>query len=487
MAPMRRLEAIAGGRRRLYCLAAILLLGLGLRVGYAVDPYQPQSPDSRGYARIAASLHQDGAYEQRGDFAAADVQEASNFSPGLPLLVAGVYELRGEPDLRLARLVLALIGSLAVLFSFAIGRRLAGPDAGLIGAGAVAVYPAFLEYQGMLMTEPLAATLLSGSLLAIMRAADRGGAGAWALAGVAMGLMTLVRPEYLFLGALVPLLAFLLGRRGEGTRAGALGAVATALAFVAVLVPWTIHNLVVLDRFVPISTGGGKVLYIGTNLPTDGDAPAIKQEILESRPALRRDVSARHPRRLAATETPWMLLSRSSLEGGGGTEPRLLLSQRFDRADFVYIESVLDAYAERQRPGLASDAALGALGRENLETYATEEPVRFAGMLAQKAYESWRFGPRGVMEGLPWSLLHALIVVCGLLGLGVLALRRRWEAAVLGLLVLAITALGALMIASPRRVIVAIPVLAALAGCFLVWAAAWERKRRGPRPYPSAR
>ena len=57
---MRRLEATAGGRPRLLCLTAILLLGLGLRVGYAVEPYQPQSPDSRGYARIAAGLHQDG-------------------------------------------------------------------------------------------------------------------------------------------------------------------------------------------------------------------------------------------------------------------------------------------------------------------------------------------------------------------------------------------------------------------------------------------
>jgi hypothetical protein len=348
------------------------------------------------------------------------------------------------------------------------------------------VYPAFLEYQGMLMTEPLAATLLSGALLAIMRAADRGGAGAWALAGIAMGLMTLVRPEYLLLGALVPLLAFLLARRAEGTRGAALGAGTAALAFIAVLVPWTIHNFVVLDRFVPISTGGGKVFYIGTNLPTDGDAPALKQEILEGRPALRREVSARHRRAVAATETPWMLLSRSSLEGGGGTDPRLLLSQRFDRADFVYIESVLDTYAARQRPGLASDAALGSLGRENLENYATEEPLPFAGMLAEKAYDSWRFGPRGVMESLPWSLLHALIVVCGLLGLLVLALRRRWEAAVLGLLVLAITALGAVMIASPRRVIVAIPVLAALAGCFAVWAAAWVRDRRQHRTYPSA-
>ena len=61
-------------------------------------------------------------------------------------------------------LLLALLGTLAVLFTYLIGRRLSGPAAGLIGAGAIAIYPALLEYQGMLMGEPLAATLLSGAV-----------------------------------------------------------------------------------------------------------------------------------------------------------------------------------------------------------------------------------------------------------------------------------------------------------------------------------
>ena len=75
----------------------------------------------------------------------------------------------------MARLVLALIGSLSILFAYLIGRRLSGPGAGLIGAGAVAIYPALLEYQGMLMWEPLAAALLSGSVLAMLWAADPSG------------------------------------------------------------------------------------------------------------------------------------------------------------------------------------------------------------------------------------------------------------------------------------------------------------------------
>ena len=91
-----------------------------------------------------------------------------------PCSSAGLYELSGGIHERLARVALALIGTLSVLFAYLIGRRLSGPAAGLIGALAVAIYPAFLEYQGMLMTEPLAAALLSGAVLAMLWASGPG-------------------------------------------------------------------------------------------------------------------------------------------------------------------------------------------------------------------------------------------------------------------------------------------------------------------------
>ena len=74
-----RAERRNGGRRGLVILALILLVGLGLRVGYAWSPWDPQDPDAQGYARIAASLYQDGSFDQRGNFAPADIQPASNY------------------------------------------------------------------------------------------------------------------------------------------------------------------------------------------------------------------------------------------------------------------------------------------------------------------------------------------------------------------------------------------------------------------------
>ena len=87
-----------------------------------------------------------------------------------------------------------------------------------------------------------------------------------------------------------------------------------------------------------------------------------------------------------------------------------------------------------------------------------------------------------------WEALHWALLVFGLLGLGVLAWRRRWEALVIGTVFLAITAISALLVASPRRVLVMLPLLAALAGVGVTWAwiTALERERDDPSPPPDS-
>jgi asparagine N-glycosylation enzyme membrane subunit Stt3 len=121
----------------LAALIATLVIATGLRIGFATDPQRPQEPDSIGYARIAKNLYRNGSFEEGGT--RTHLQEASNYSPGLPLFVAGLYHLTGGVHLELARVVLALIGTLAVLFAFLIGNRLAGPGAGLLAAAVVTI------------------------------------------------------------------------------------------------------------------------------------------------------------------------------------------------------------------------------------------------------------------------------------------------------------------------------------------------------------
>ena len=56
------------------------------------------------------------------------------------------------------------------------------------------------------------------------------------------------------------------------------------------------------------------------------------------------------------------------------------------------------------------------------------------------------------------------MLALGLAGLALLALRRRWEALPLGLLIGGISVLGGLLLAGTRRNVPVMPVLLALAG-----------------------
>ncbi len=436
---MGELAARNGGRVGLAALVAILLLGLGLRVDYAWEGRAPVF-DAVAYGRIAENLDEGNGFTAGSQA----TQPSSNYSPGLPLLAAGIYGATGGPHERLARLVLALIGSISILFSYLIGRRLArsmhcpphgvenasSVAAGLIGAAAVAIYPALLEYQGMLMGEPLAATLLSGAVLAMLWASDvdraRLDRARWLVPGALLGGLALVRPEYLGVALLLGFVVLVQGL-WDGWRRS-LGNALLLLAGVALVVaPWTVRNAVALDRFVPISTGGGQVLFSGTYLPSNGDPQRVGEEVLKRHPELIREL----PR-----------------------EPRL--------------EQILAALAARRYPRLETDRALSRMGREQLWDDITEEPVEYAGFVAGKVGRIWSHGPRDVMRRPPWEALHWALVAFALIGIVVLGRRRRWEALTLATIFIAITAISALLVASPRRVLVMLPLVAALAGVGIV-------------------
>ena len=435
-----------GGWLGLAALVAILLLGLGLRLDYAIDG-RPPVYDAKAYARIAAHL-------EAGDGFTAGrraTQPSTNYSPGLPLLVAGIYEVTGV-DGEVARIVLAVIATFAVLFTYLLGRRLGGVVPGLIGAAAVAIYPALLEYGGMLMSEPLAATLLAGGVLSLLWAGDGDGRSwwRWLLAGLTLGALTLVRPEYLAVSLLLAVLVAARGvwlsfpfhgdgkdnhtaRSGGGRglewRRSLVAAALVALGVALAVAPWTVRNAVALDRFVPVSTGGGQVLFAGTYLPSDGDPEKVGAEVVE-----------RHPELFA---------------------PKAVRKLR--------LEQILARLAQHRYPELEADEALAKMGREQLWDDVSEEPLEYAGFLAAKVGRVWSHGPRKVMRDELWEALHWVLLGFGFLGLGVLAWRRRWEALVIGAVFLAITVISALLVASPRRVLVMLPLLAACAGFGAVW------------------
>jgi hypothetical protein len=453
-----------GGRWGIAALIAILLLGLGLRVGEAWDGRAPVY-DAAAYAAIARNLDEGNGFT----VGAGATQPSSDYSPGLPLFVTGIYKVTGGVHERTARLVLALVGTLAILFTYLFARRLAaaalfrdrplvlcrpegdkgrGPPgravvAALIAALVVAIYPATIEYTGMLMTEPAAATLLAGAILGLLWAGDGPTAGGsapslwrWLVPGLTLGALALVRPEYLAIGLLLALLVLVHEHStARGWRRGLVAAAIVVLGIVVVVAPWTVRNAIALDRLVTVSTGGGQVLYAGTYLPSDGN-----------------------PEKVGAA----VVAEHTDLFGPHAVEN-------------LRLEQILARLAEATYPGMEPDQALSKMGKEQLGDDITEHTGEYIGFVGAKIGRIWSHGPRAVMREPLWEALHWALLALGLFGLALLAYYRRREALLIGAVFLAVTLISALLVASPRRVLILIPLLSACAGAAIAWLAARAR------------
>ncbi len=418
-----------GGRAVLIALTAIVILGLALRVESALEPLDVRpGTDSAVYASVAEQL-----YENQS-FALPGAASPYDWSPGAPLFYAAVYYATGGVHPGAVRLVVALLGALTIVLAYLIGRRLAGPVAGLTAAFLLAIYPVTIFFTGKLMSEPLATLTLAGAVLSFFWAGDRGrNKLAWAVPGVLLGLTAFARPEYLAFVLVFALIALFRG----GLKAAAI----LAVAFAIPIVPWTLHVSSVEGRFVPISTGGGKALFIGTYLPGDGLHLDVKRELL---------------RRFEGKE------NISSTE----------LSQ-------ISMTPLLNRVASKY-PDLERDAALQKIGRENAEKYVTEQPLDFAGMVAGKMWHMWH-GSGAAGRSTYGTVFQFTVLLLGLAGLLILAIRRRWEVFLLVALLAGITVVGGLLLAGTRRNVALMPLVMALAGVTVSMAVHWARGRLASR------
>lgn len=439
---------------RVTVLILICLAGLVLRVDHAWQGSAEKLDDSAAYERIAHGIHEDGTFEQSGPGTPAHPQPASNYSPGLPLFAGGVFEVAGDDDVRLVLVLLALISAAAIPIVFAIGRRLAGTAAGLIGAAAVAFYPVLISDAGMLLTEPLAGTLLAGGVLAILRARDQSGLLTWGLAGALLGLTTMVRPEYLIVALFLAVGLVLIEARGG--LGHALRPVAVLLlALLVVIAPWTVRNAIQYERVVPISTGGGQTLFAGSYLPSNGNPTKVMPDLLGQNPVLKAEIERQN---------------RASGEGPESVTP----------------ERVYALFAAQQLPSMETDEALSRLGRERYLDELKADPTGLARYLSQKTLRIWWRGQSGWIETPPGRALHWVIVISALTGLLLLLTKRRPEFWIFAVILLVATAIGTLLVASPRRALVLWPLVSVLAGIGITGGVALAREAVERRRRPVA-
>jgi hypothetical protein len=456
------------GRTTLILLAAILALGFGLRAYRVVEPLATPGDDSRAYFALSKALYEEGSY------GGPEFRDSSDWSPGAPLIYAASFYATGGAREGAVRIVELIFGLAAIVVVYLLGRRLNCRPAGLIAALGVAVYPPFIHSTGALFSEPPAIFTLPAAILAFFWAAGSGridppggrrgvggphpqpaktrasdprqdppaGALRWVVPGLLLGATAMIRPEYLLVGVAFAVLAVVRVVLARGWRPGLAATALFLAAFLLPIVPWTVRNVVVLDRLVPISTGGGKALYVGTFLPADGEYQRVKALLVER-------------------------------YRGRALEPG---SEALDRVDPV---PLFDRVAKERYPDLPRDEALGRIGKENLYDYLGEDPIGYGAMTARKVWRMWSAGIGEAMSSTVGRAVQLLIVLAGLGGFAVLGLRRRWwELAAMGIPIVLVTAVGAASLAAPRRNEVLMTLIFPLAGVALARMGAAISSRR---------
>ncbi|MCC7418302.1 MAG: glycosyltransferase family 39 protein [Acidobacteria bacterium] len=245
------------------------LLAFALRAAYVLA--YPQigrtCEDCRFYHEVATNVAEGRGF--LGGFAsetfagpAERLLPEVGMGPIYPLTIAAVYRTAGR-SMAIVALVQALMGALAAVLAALIGSwfgRRTGTIAGVLAAAS----PALIAYSGVLLTETTLSLLLAAAVCLIGSGDAAHAAGLpprprAALAGLVLGVATLLRPECVLL---VPLAVAAIWWRGGPARTSA--AAVAAIVACLTIAPWTIRNYRVFGRPILVTAVGGNALYIAT-------------------------------------------------------------------------------------------------------------------------------------------------------------------------------------------------------------------------------
>jgi 4-amino-4-deoxy-L-arabinose transferase-like glycosyltransferase len=189
--------------------------------------------------------------------------------------LALIYAVFGHSFLAV-RVVQALLGAVTCLLVYSIGHEAFGDAAALLAAAFAALYPPFIFYTGVLLTETLSTFLLASATWLVLRA-GRQKQNSYlylGISGLLLGLAGLTRSVLLIaLAVAVPWLAFVSNGRLRGKQAAQI-ALALGLPALLAIAPITVRNYQIHRAFVLISTNGGVNFFLG-----HGGSPAWKNQI----------------------------------------------------------------------------------------------------------------------------------------------------------------------------------------------------------------
>jgi tetratricopeptide (TPR) repeat protein len=410
----------AGAGKRLgpadwLALAAIVGLAIAVRVAYTLA--SRQSPffdhldlDSRFYHLWAKEI-------AAGDWIG---KEVFFMGPLYPYFLAVIYKIAG-PGLLSVKLIQGVLGGITAGLTFLLAREVFGKTAGLIAGFLAALYVPFIFYDSSILFPVLATLLNTAMLYFLYRGVLRGGEADYLAAGLLAGLSAAGNASVLAFGPPAVVFILLYGRApvNRRLRRAAIFVIGAAL----IVTPITVRNAILGKDFVPLTSNAGLNLFIGNN----------------------------------------------------------------ERSTGAYVKpEELDVYEDPEGKELA-EAALGrelkpsevsAYWRDRALDYIKANPRGFASNLLRKTFYFWSVYEVPQIEHLPFEKRYSWLlripspsfgIICplGILGMA-LALRKRREAWLLLLFILAYSATITVFFVVARYRLPMVPALMVFAA-YAVW------------------
>jgi 4-amino-4-deoxy-L-arabinose transferase-like glycosyltransferase len=241
-----------GERRWFLSLALVALI---VRLGWAglIAERQPRF-DEKAYIGHAIRLSEGEGYVDEAK------RKVAFWPVGYPLCLAAAYHLIGTS--RATGLGLQIsIGTLTCLLLYLLGKRIFGTLIARVAALLLAIYPNYVLFSSLQLSEPLFTLLLIGAFAFLLRSLN---IGRWeyAAAGILLGFAVLTRPAILLFPLLLP---FWYASQGWRWRHAFVASLIVFCSTLATISPWMIRNYHISGRWTDISTSGGDNFWVGNN------------------------------------------------------------------------------------------------------------------------------------------------------------------------------------------------------------------------------
>jgi 4-amino-4-deoxy-L-arabinose transferase-like glycosyltransferase len=232
-----------------------ILVGVALRLAWALLLPAPFTSDGWSYYRLAENLAEGEPYRTLNDGWA-------EWPPGYPFLLFLLFQVFGVGPWAVTAANLLLFAA-AVPVVHALGRRMGDEGTARLGVLLLALWPNLVASAGVACKEMVITVLLPLALLLYLVAEGRARGWAWRLgAGLVLGAATLTQPALMLLAGIFPVYELL--RRAPPLRAAGRLAL-LLLGMAAVISPWSLRNYRIFGEVVPVSTNGGSVFYRANN------------------------------------------------------------------------------------------------------------------------------------------------------------------------------------------------------------------------------